>query len=372
MFHPASCVAYSVVIRRRTLFDNRVAQVRRKGGRRARRALLAVSTCSIWTIALWLPASATRVSLLTNGVKGELSEFETILEPPRCESHSSTNHLCRVLVVSHHHHTRLIQHLTLFPNHQSHRLGLILDRSSSDQIESCNLPNVPTPLPDMAAQAVTEGEVAFDAPGAGKPCKTWYKIIGRLDSGAIPLIALHGGPGGGHEYLTPLEDLHSTQGIPIIFYDQIGCARSTHLQEKKGDDSFWTFDLFVKELDNLVDHLQLRESGFYVLGQSWGGMLGSTYASRQPRGLKKLVLVSSPASIPLYMENCKILLAGLPRDVRDTLEECDRLGDHESERFQAAALVFNKKHVCRIDPMPEPVMKAFEHLKEDPTSYITM
>ncbi|KAI1409007.1 proline-specific peptidase [Hypoxylon sp. FL1857] len=224
----------------------------------------------------------------------------------------------------------------------------------------------------MTTQATSEGEVAFDAPGAGKPCKTWYKIIGSLESDAIPLIALHGGPGGGHEYLTPLVDLQEKYGLPVIFYDQIGCGRSTHLQEKMGDDSFWTFDLFVKELDNLVDHLKLREKGFYVLGQSWGGMLGSAYATRQPRGLKKLVLVSSPASIPLYMEGCKHLLSQLPQDVRETLEECDRQGDHESEKFQEAALVFNKKHVCRIDPMPEPVQMAFKHLKEDPTSYLTM
>ncbi|KAI0144839.1 Alpha/Beta hydrolase protein [Pestalotiopsis sp. NC0098] len=224
----------------------------------------------------------------------------------------------------------------------------------------------------MAAQSLFEGEVAFDAPGAGKPCKTWYKILGDLGPETTPLIALHGGPGGGHEYLKPLVDLHEKHGMTVIFYDQIGCGQSTHLQEKMGDDSFWTFDLFVKELDNLVDHLKLRENGFYLLGQSWGGMLGSTYAGLRPQGLKKLVLVSSPASIPLYLEGVQGLLADLPEETRKTLEECDRKGDHESEAFQNASLVWNKKHVCRIDPMPEPVQTAFKHLKEDPTSYLTM
>ncbi|KAI0542182.1 proline-specific peptidase [Xylaria digitata] len=206
-----------------------------------------------------------------------------------------------------------------------------------------------------------KGEVAFEAPGANKPCKTWYKIIGILDSKVTPLIALHGGPGGGHD-----------MGFLSFIMNQVGCGRSTHFREKMGDDSFWTFDLFVQELDNLVDHLNLRENRFYILGQSWGGMLGSTYASRRPQGLKKLVLASSPASMPLYMKGCKELLAKLPPDIRDILEECDRKGDHESEVFQSAALVFNKRHVCRIDPMPEPVQEAFNHLQEDPTSYITM
>src|SRR5271170_2308265 len=55
----------------------------------------------------------------------------------------------------------------------------------------------------------TEGEVSFDVPAAGKPCKTWYKIYGNLSSSSTgrPLVALHGGPGACHNYLLPLADL---------------------------------------------------------------------------------------------------------------------------------------------------------------------
>ena len=107
------------------------------------------------------------------------------------------------------------------------------------------------------------------------------------------MIALHGGPGAGHEYLSPLTDLVEKYEVPVIFYDQIGCGRSTHLREKLRDDSFWTFDLFIAELDNLVDHLKLRQTGFFLLGQSWGGMLAGMYAARRPEGLKKLVIGGS-------------------------------------------------------------------------------
>lgn len=72
-----------------------------------------------------------------------------------------------------------------------------------------------------------------------------------------------------------------------------------------GDEDFWSFDLFIRELDNLINSLDLRDRGFYLLGQSWGGMLASAYAMHQPqgkspKGLKKLVVASGPASIPLY------------------------------------------------------------------------
>ncbi|KAK3326115.1 Alpha/Beta hydrolase protein [Apodospora peruviana] len=223
--------------------------------------------------------------------------------------------------------------------------------------------------------ATTEGEyVNFNAPGAGKPCKTWYKIVGHLESSSAspPLITLHGGPGAGHEYLAPLADLYHSRQIPVIFYDQIGCGRSTHLREKMGDRSFWTFDLFLKELDNLIDHLKLRDRGFYLLGQSWGGMLCGLYASRRPAGLRKAIIASGPASVPLYVQGCQGLLAELPPDVRETLEDCERRGDYESETYEKAASVFYGRHVCRIDPYPDELLAGFAHLKEDNTSYLTI
>lgn len=186
---------------------------------------------------------------------------------------------------------------------------------------------------------------------------------------------LHGGPGAGHGYLTSLTDLYEKYQIPIIYYDQVGCGNSTHFREEMGDTDFWSFELFYAELDNLVDHFKLRdERGFYLLGQSWGGMLGGAYASRtpSPAGLKKLVISSGPASVPLCMEGIHQLLAQLPEDVRETLEDCDRRGDYESPEFEKAAAVFYARHVCRLDPYPEAVTSAFANLKDDPTSYLTM
>ncbi|KAI0802644.1 Alpha/Beta hydrolase protein [Xylaria sp. FL0064] len=218
-----------------------------------------------------------------------------------------------------------------------------------------------------------EGEVDFDAPGADKPCKTWYKIYGDPKSHPGPtLVALHGGPGAGHEYLSPFIDIYEKYNIPVVFYDQVGCGRSTHFQEKYGDTTFWTFDLFIKELDNLVDHLKLREKGFSLIGQSWGGMLGGAYASLQPRGLKKLILAGAPASIPLMMKGSRELLEALPEPARTTLEECDKRGDHESEEFENAAKEFYGRHVCRLDPYPADVLCAFKNLKDDPSVYHTM
>lgn len=89
---------------------------------------------------------------------------------------------------------------------------------------------------------VTEGEVSFDVPEAGKPSTTFYKVLGEIGSGPT-LIALHGGPGAGHEYLAPLGDLWESYGISTVLYDQIGCGRSSHFRDKIYDEEFWVRNL---------------------------------------------------------------------------------------------------------------------------------
>jgi proline-specific peptidase len=221
----------------------------------------------------------------------------------------------------------------------------------------------------MAAAPVLEGQMTFDAPNGGKSGSTWYKVYGSLEESRFPaLVALHGGPGAGHEYLSPLTNLYDKYGIPVVFYDQVGCGRSTHYREKMGDGSFWTFDLFIQELDKLVDHLKLREKGFFVLGQSWGGMLGAVYAIRHPKGLKRLILASSPSSVPLAEIGTGQLRSKLPQSVQQALEN----SDHDSLEYEEASAYFYKQHVCRLDPRPEDIEIAFSNLHDDSTAYVTM
>lgn len=125
----------------------------------------------------------------------------------------------------------------------------------------------------MAQKSCKDGTIPFDIPGRSDiPCFTYYKIFGELSSGAPPVVVLHGGPGAGHEYLLPFAELWPQYGLPVIFYDQIGCASSTHLPQTAGDEEFWQETLFIAELNNLLDYLHLREGpGFHLLGQSWGG-----------------------------------------------------------------------------------------------------
>ena len=107
----------------------------------------------------------------------------------------------------------------------------------------------------------TEGRAKF------REYETWYRVTGDLGSGKTPIVLLHGGPGAGHNYIDSYK-LLANDGRAVIHYDQLGCGNSTHLPD--ADPTFWTPQLFVDELENLIDHLCIR-AGFHVLGQSWGG-----------------------------------------------------------------------------------------------------
>ncbi|KAG8220881.1 Alpha/Beta hydrolase protein [Butyriboletus roseoflavus] len=226
-------------------------------------------------------------------------------------------------------------------------------------MSSVNLPNF------------VEGEAPFAVPAADKPCKTWYKVSGNLKSGIRPLVVLHGGPGCAHEYLEIVAQLTTLHAIPVVLYDQLGNGRSTHLPEKNGDTDFWTTNLFVDELHNLLDHLDIHDD-YDVLGQSWGGMLAAIFATQQPKGLHKLIIADSPASMVLWMKAAALLRLQLPQQVQDVLNKHEAEATTTHEDYLEATQVFYAHFLCRLKPMPQSLKVALEWTEKDPTVYMTM
>ncbi|GAA5159417.1 MULTISPECIES: proline iminopeptidase-family hydrolase [Amycolatopsis] len=197
--------------------------------------------------------------------------------------------------------------------------------------------------------------------------RTWYRVTGKLGSG-VPLVVLHGGPGCTHNYVLSIAGL-ANQHRPVVHYDQLGCGESTRLRD--ADPGFWTVELFLEELDNLLTHLGIADE-YDVLGQSWGGMLAAEHAVRKPAGLRKLVIADSPASMRDWTAAAEKLRAELPDDVRETLERYEAAEDYENPEYKAATDVFYARHVCRIVPNPPEVQRTNEALAEDPTVYRAM
>jgi len=213
---------------------------------------------------------------------------------------------------------------------------------------------------------VAEGTIPFRV--NGDVAETWYRIEGDLHpDGPPPLVILHGGPGASHDYLLALGDLADHRAV--VFYDQVGNGRSTHYPER-GED-FYTVDLFVRELQNLVDELGIADR-HHVLGQSWGGFLGQEYALTHPAGLKALVLSNTAASFPDFVREANRLRADLPPEVEETLKHHEEAGTTDNPEYEQACIVFYGRHLCRVDPWPQEVIDAFAWIEQDPTVYHTM
>ncbi len=184
------------------------------------------------------------------------------------------------------------------------------------------------------------GEEGFaDVPGG----RVWYTRLGGGD--ATPLLMLHGGPGGGHDYLVPLGEALAADR-PVVMYDQLGCGRS----EQPGDTSLWTVDRFADEVDAVRAALGLER--VHLFGQSWGGWLAIEYMTRGTTGVERLVLASTSASTQEFVAGAQRLIGAMPEPHRSVLIEGGERGEYETPEYQAAVMEFYRHHLCRLDPWP--------------------
>ncbi len=98
----------------------------------------------------------------------------------------------------------------------------------------------------------------------------------------IPVVFLHGGPGGG---CSPMQRrLFDPRAWRILLFDQRGCGRST---PHAGLDHNTTWDL-VADIERLREMTQTQR--WLVFGGSWGSTLALAYAQRHPERATGLIL----------------------------------------------------------------------------------
>lgn len=219
--------------------------------------------------------------------------------------------------------------------------------------------------------------MARDIPDAGeligtsKVCHTWYKIYGDLNSGKRPLVVLHGGPGASSPVVSTFSTLTVQHSIPVIIYDQLGCGRSSHFRYKAGDAKFINEQLLLDELKDLLIYLKIYDN-YDLIGNSWGGMFAARHAARQPGGLKRLSIMSGPASMELWAQAQMELLRTLPQDIQDTINTAEREGTTDSQEYTEATDTYYSFFFCRVDPTPQPLQLSLANIVTDPTVYHTM
>ena len=180
------------------------------------------------------------------------------------------------------------------------------------------------------------GQGFIDVPGG----PVWYKVVGS--GPGIPLLTLHGGPGGtscGFSLLEPLGEQR-----PIVRYDQLGTGRSG----RPDDLSLWTVDHFVEELHVLRQELGLEQ--VHLLGHSWGASLAAAYViEKGSDGIASVILSSPLLSTTLWVEDANIQRSQLPEDVQRTLTAHEEAGTTDSDEYEAASEVYYERHMYAGD-----------------------
>lgn len=186
--------------------------------------------------------------------------------------------------------------------------------------------------------------------------KVWTK---RFGNGPIKVLLLHGGPAMTHEYMECFESFFPKAGIEFYEYDQLG----SYYSDQPDDSSLWTTARFVEEVEQVRKGLGLDKDHFYLLGNSWGGILAMEYALKYQDNLKGLVVSNMVASIPRYEQYNNKLRSEMRKSLVDSLEVFEKNGDYQNPVYlQLVQKEYYDQHICRIVPNPDPVLRSFKHV----------
>ena len=196
----------------------------------------------------------------------------------------------------------------------------------------------------------------------------WTKRVGNNPK--IKVLLLHGGPGGTHEFFECFDGFFPQESIEYIYYDQLG----SYYSDQPNDNSLWTIERFVEEVEQVRKALKLDSSNFYLMGQSWGGILAMEYALKYQKNLKGLIIANMMASAPAYNKYAEEVLGPqLEPKVFSQIKEFEKNKDYSNPKYMELLMnYYYTEHILRmpVAKWPESINRAFKHL--NPNVYVYM
>jgi pimeloyl-ACP methyl ester carboxylesterase len=118
-----------------------------------------------------------------------------------------------------------------------------------------------------------------------------YVLIRGADASNPVLLWLHGGPGAAQMPLAHWLDRELEEEFVVVHWDQRGAGKSN---PRGFDETSMTLDRFLDDTRELMDHLRARlgHDRIFLLGHSWGALLGIQVAARYPEDLHAYIGVS--------------------------------------------------------------------------------
>ncbi len=116
-----------------------------------------------------------------------------------------------------------------------------------------------------------------------------------------PVIYLHGGPGG-HitDHDIGIFSSFADSGYDVYLYDQAGSGQSA----RSADIEQYTVHRHIEDLDAIIQKIGTQK--IMLIGQSWGAILATLFATAHADKIDKLILTSPGPVYPVHPELTKI------------------------------------------------------------------
>ena len=198
--------------------------------------------------------------------------------------------------------------------------------------------------------------------------KVWTKRVGN--NPRIKVLLLHGGPGLTHELYESFDGYFPNESIEYIYYDQLG----SYYSDQPTYNSLWTNERFVEEVEQVRIALGLDNSNFYLMGQSWGGILAMEYALKYQKNLKGLIISNMMASASEYNDYAKNVLAPqMDPTILKQLQDIEKNNDFDNPKYSELLFkYYYTEHILRmpLEKWPESINRCFKHI--NPKVYVFM
>jgi len=187
--------------------------------------------------------------------------------------------------------------------------------------------------------------------------KVWTKRFGSNPK--IKILLLHGGPAVTHEYMECFETFFQREGFEFYEYDQLG----SYYSDQPKDSSLWTTSRFVEEVEQVRKAIGADSSNFYVLGNSWGGILAMEYGLKYQKNIKGLIVSNMMASCPEYGRYADSVLGKqMKPEVLAEIKALEAKKQYTSPRYMELLIPnYYNLHICRLKEWPDAVNRAFKH-----------
>lgn len=186
--------------------------------------------------------------------------------------------------------------------------------------------------------------------------KVWTKRFGSNPK--IKILLLHGGPAMTHEYMECFETFFQKEAFEFYEYDQLG----SYYSDQPTDLSLWTTERFVEEVEQVRKAINADSSNFYVLGNSWGGILAMEYALKYQKNLKGMIVANMVASAPEYGKYAEEVLGKqMKPEVLAEVKALEAKKDFANPRYMELLIPnFYQEHLCRLKEWPDGFNRAMK------------